>query len=138
MQKGFYPLEWFDNNNKFNHEGLPDREHVYSKLSQKQISEDDYKHACGVYDKLGCKTFYDYHMAYLNCDVLILADIFEHFRKTCINNYKLDPANYISAPALAWDSFLLTTGIEFDLISDPAIYDIIERQKRGGLCYVGS
>ena len=33
---------------------------------------------------------------------------------------------------------LLTTGIELELISDAKVLDIIERQKRGGLCFVGS
>ena len=32
---------------------------------------------------------------------------------------------------------LLWTGIKLELISDPKINDIIESQKRGGLCFVG-
>jgi hypothetical protein len=75
-RKGFYPYEWFDDNDKFNYNGLPDINQFYSTLSQKHISESDYKHACNVYDSLNCKTFYDYHMIDLKCDVLLLADIF--------------------------------------------------------------
>ena len=33
---------------------------------------------------------------------------------------------------------LLKTKIELEQISDPKILDIVERQKRGGLCFVGS
>ena len=78
-------------------------------------------------------------MIYLKCDVLLLADVFENFRKTCIAYYDgLDPANYISAPSLAWDALLKKTEVELDLISDEKILDIIERQKKGGLCFVGS
>jgi hypothetical protein len=77
-------------------------------------------------------------MAYLKCDVLLLADVFENFRKMCKSNYNLDPANYISLPGLSWDAMLLLTDIELDLIYDEQILNIIERQKRGGLCFVGS
>ena len=47
--------------------------------------------------------------------------------------YKLDPANYLTAPGLAWDAMLL-----MDLISDIDMLTMIQRHKRGGLCYVGS
>ena len=33
---------------------------------------------------------------------------------------------------------LLNTKVELDLITDLEIMDMIERQKRGGLCFVGS
>ena len=33
---------------------------------------------------------------------------------------------------------LLLTGIELDLITDLKILDMVERMKRGGLCFVGS
>jgi hypothetical protein len=78
-------------------------------------------------------------MTYLKCDVVLLSDVFENFRKTCIKYYDgLDPANYISAPSLAWDAMLKKTEVELDLISDEKVLDIIERHKRGGLCFVGS
>jgi hypothetical protein len=48
-----------------------------------------------VYDTLDCKKFLDYHMIYLKTDVLLLADVFENFRKTCMNYYGLNPANYL-------------------------------------------
>ena len=55
-----------------------------------------------------------------------------------MNYYKLDPANYLFAPSLAWDAMLLLTNIELDLITDIKMLDLIERMKRGGLCFVGS
>ena len=35
-------------------------------------------------------------------DTLLLADVFENFRSNCIEIYELDPANFLSAPRLAW------------------------------------
>ena len=117
-RKGFYPYEWVDNIQRLDHVGLPPESAFYSKLKQEGITEKDYKHAKNVYDKLKCQTFTDYHLAYLKCDVLLLADVFENFRKTCMSYYKLDPANYLTAASLAWDAMLLKTGIELELITD--------------------
>jgi hypothetical protein len=137
-RKGYYPYEWVDNDEKLNHVGLPGRDNFHSTLTKESISEDNYNHALNVYDKLGCKPFKDYHMTYLKCDVLLLADVFGNFRITCMEYYKLDPANYISCPSLAWDAMLKMTGIQLEQISDVKILDIVERQKRGGLCFVTS
>ena len=60
-------------------------------------------------------------MTYLKTDALRLAAVSEHFRRTCIQHYKLDPANYISAPSLAWDAMLYKTGVKLDLVSDHRI-----------------
>ena len=46
-------------------------------------------------------------MEYLKTDVVLLADIFGNVRKMCLSYYKLDPANYVTAPGLDWDAMLL-------------------------------
>ena len=120
------------------HKGIPPRNNFYNRLKQELISEEDYEHALSVYKRLGCKSFLDYHLAYLKCDVLLLADIFENFRKTCMDNYGLDPANYLTAPGLAWDAMLLKTGVKLELITDVDVLKMYERMKRGGLCFVGT
>ena len=47
-QKGFYPYEYMNSEEKFNDTNLPPREAFYSKLSGKGISNKDYKHALNV------------------------------------------------------------------------------------------
>ena len=42
-------------------------------------------------------------------DVLLLSDIFKNFRDKCLDIYKLDPCNYITAPGLFFDAMLLKT-----------------------------
>ena len=39
----------------------------------------------------------DYLGLYLKADILLLADVFEKFIKTCLNYYGLDPCHYFSA-----------------------------------------
>ena len=48
----------------------------------------------------------DFHDLYVQCDILLLADVFENFRDKSIEIYGLDPAHFLSAPGLAWQAFL--------------------------------
>ena len=49
---------------------------------------------------------------------------------------EVDPAHYVSAAQMAWDAMLKKTGIVLDLISDPAMYRMIESGMRGGICMI--
>ena len=40
--------------------------------------------------------------------------------------FEVDPAHYVSAPQMAWDAMLKKTGVVMDLITDPAMYRMIE------------
>ena len=95
-KKGVYPYDYMDDFNKFKEEGLPSIENFYSKLTGKDISNEDYNHAKNVWEQFKCKSMRDYHDLYLKSDVLILADVNENFRKTSKEYYNLDPAHYLS------------------------------------------
>ena len=59
-----------------------------------KISESDYKHAQQVWEEFGVQNIGDYHSLYLRTDVVLLGNIFEAFRDTCLKHYSLDPAIY--------------------------------------------
>ncbi len=59
-------------------------------------------------------------------DVLLLADVFEAFRRMALLNYKLDPAFYITSPHLSFDAMLRKTRGKLELISDPAMFEMID------------
>ena len=82
------------------------KKHSYSKPSQTTTSDKDYKHSQTVCEKLECKTFRDYHMSYLNKNVLLLADVFENVRDMCLGRYEQDPPYYDTLPNFAWDAML--------------------------------
>ena len=137
-QKGFYPYEYMDSEEKFNDTKLPPREAFYSKLSGKGITEKDYKHAGDVWNSFKMKTFKEYHELYNITDVLLLADVFENFRDLCLKIYGLDPVYYFTAPGLAWDACLKITSIDLELLSDPNMLLMFEKGIRGGISIISN
>ena len=137
-QKGFYPYEYMNTEEKFNDTKLPPREAFYSKLSGRGITEKDYKHARNVWNTFNMKTFKDYHELYNETDVLLLADVFENFRNLCLKIYGLDPVYYYTAPGLAWDACLKMTNINLELLSDYNMLLMFEKGIRGGISIISN
>ena len=75
-------------------------------LTGEDISDGDYEFYKAICEKFAMKTLGEYHDLYLKSDVLLFADVFENFRETCFQYYKLDPAHYYSAPGLSWNACL--------------------------------
>ena len=59
-----------------------------------------------------CTDIGDYHDLYIQCDTLLLADVFEKFIDTCIDVYGLDSSYFLSAPGLAWQAYLKKTEVK--------------------------
>ena len=138
LQKGVYPYDYMDSPERLLETQLPPKSAFYSKLNNKDISDEDYTHAQKIWKKFGMKTMKDYHDLYLELDVLLLADVFENFREVCLNNYKLDPAWYLTAPGLSWDAMLRVTGIKLELLTDPDMLMMVENGTRGGVSMISN
>ena len=135
-RKGVYPYDYVSSLDKLSETCLPPKEEFYSQLNDEDISDDDYNHAIRVWNTFKCKTLRDYHDLYLKSDVLLLSDVFENFRKTCLKHYKLDPAHYYTSPGLAWDACLKETGQELQLLHDYDMLMMIEKGIRGGITHI--
>ena len=122
-----------DSWNKFEEKQLPSKDEFYTKLNMSGISEKDYQHACKVWNEFVLKNMGDYHDLYLETDVILLANVFESFRKVCLDNYGLDPAHFYTAPGLAWKACLKKTGVNLELLKDPDMLLMFERGIRGGI-----
>ncbi|GFU50559.1 c2H2-type domain-containing protein [Trichonephila clavipes] len=60
-------------------------------------------------------------------------NLFENFRKICMQTYKLDPCWYFTTPALSWDAMLLHTKVAIELFTDYDMLLFIEKGVRGGI-----
>ncbi len=81
LQKGVYPYEYMNAWKRFEEANLPSKESFKNSLKNCNISDVEYAHAQNVWTQFDCKTIQDYHDIYLKTDLLLLADIFETFRK---------------------------------------------------------
>ena len=135
-RKGVFPYDYVSSLKKLDEHELPPKEEFYSKLNDENISDEDYQHALNVWDTFNCKSIRDYHDLYLKSDVLLLSDVFENFRKTCLKHYKLDPAHYYTSPGLAWDACLKETGQQLELLTDYDMLMMVERGIRGGISHI--
>ena len=104
LRKGVYPYEYMDAWDKFNEKSIPSNESFYSNLTMENITEMDYIHANNVFKTFKLNNLGDYHDLYVKSDTLLLADVFENFRKAYIETYELDPAHFISLPGFAWEA----------------------------------
>ena len=140
LKKGVYPYEYIDSWERFNETSLHEKESSYSNLNMEDITDVDHRHAKRVFNKvapknLSDKNLGDYHDLYVQIDTLLLADVFENFRKMCIKVYELDPAHFLSAPGLAWQACLKKTEVVLEFITNPDMLLMVEKGIRGGICH---
>ena len=136
-RKGVYPYEYMDSFERFEEGCLPTKSKFFSSLTGEGIKDEDYDHAKKVWKAFGMRNMGDYHDYYMAADVLLLADVFESFRNSCLKNYGLDPCHYFSSPGMAWDATLSMTGVKLELISELDKYLFIEKGIRGGISFIG-
>ena len=84
-----------------------------------------FKH--GRYKILG-----DYHV---QSDTLLLADVFDNFLNMCLKIYELDPAHFLSAPGLPWQTTLKKIKEKLDLLTDIDKSLMVEKCIRHRICH---
>ena len=97
---------------------LPTKEQFYSILNDQHVTNGEYDHARKGWKTFDINTMSEYHDLYLKSDVLLPADVFESFRKTCLQYYKLDSCHYFTIPGLSWDTMLKMTNIKLELMTN--------------------
>ena len=98
------------------------------QLRQWKITEELLK-AKTVFDKFQCRNLEDYHHLYLKCDTLLLACVFEEFRRLCMNTYELDCTHHYSASNLTVDAFLKICRANIKLLTNREYLKIVENKK---------
>jgi hypothetical protein len=132
-QKGLMPYEYFDSLDRLNDTKLPPKDAFYNSLTEEELTDDEYDRAHEVWNTFGCKTFKDYVNLYVVSDVLLLSDVFESFRTSCMTSYGLDPVQYLSLPGFSFDCMLKFTKVKLELLTDPETHLFFENSIRGGV-----
>ena len=78
--------------------------HLYSELNLENITDKDYEHVKKVWEAFEIKNLGEYRDLYVQCDTLLLADVFESFRDKCIEKYEPDPAHFFACTTLSMAS----------------------------------
>ena len=133
--KGSFPYEHMKSIENFDEKGPPPKECFHSSLTG-PITDEKYREVCETFKDPEMNTVKDLHDIYIASDVGILADVGEYYRKFCRKTWDLDPANYITSASLYMDACLKESKQELDLISDPNLYEIMEKSICGGFVTV--
>ncbi|KAB0790845.1 hypothetical protein PPYR_14921, partial [Photinus pyralis] len=137
-KKGVMPYDYLDSFDRFEEPTLPPQDDFYNKLEDKPCPRKMYRRAQEVWDRFNCSNLGQYVDLYMKTDILLLADVFEQFRSSCITTYDLDPAHYFTLPGFTWDAMLKYTRQELELLTDQDMFLFVERGIRGGLSQVCS
>ncbi|XP_050431514.1 uncharacterized protein LOC126840068 isoform X2 [Adelges cooleyi] len=133
-RKGVYCYDYTDSWEKLEEQCLPPIEQFFSSLTEKNISQDDYKHAQNVWKRFKFKTLGEYSLWYNELDVHILCDVFEAFRELYLKTYEIDCCHYYTIPGMSFDVCLKYTEAKLELISDYDMLFMFEQGVRGGIC----
>ena len=110
-----------------------------SVLTGEKCSDKTYAEIREVVDFFKLETFAQFHDLYLFTD-LALADIMEHYRSTFLENFKLDPCQYITHASASYDAMLRMCCPRAErglgIIKDARIYDLLKGNIRGGLGHI--
>ena len=93
-------------------------------MKQKGVYPYDYMDTFNKFNKTELPTKEEFFSILSNEHI---ADVFENFRKTCLQHYKLDPCHYFTSPGLSWDAMLKMTDIRLELMTDIDMFQFIER-----------
>ena len=133
LKNGFYAYEYMDNWKRFDETSLPDKKEFCSSPNMEDIIGVDYRHEKRVFKYFNNKNLDDYQSD-VQSDTLLLADVFESFRSKVLKICELDPAQFLSLPGLAWQTWFKKTEIKLELLNDIDMLLIVEKKIRGGIC----
>ena len=126
LRKGVYPYKYMDDWEKFNETTLLEKEEFYSNLNKEDITDADYMYEKRVYKDFEIKSLGQYHDLYLKSDTLLLADVFENFKK-CVQLS-------IRSCKISFSSWISMVKELLELLTDIGMLLMVEKGIGGGIC----
>ncbi len=146
VKKGVYPYELARSvEDLYAYTELPAKEQFDSKLRGSGISDGEYRRAQWAWKTFSCQNLADFTQRYCELDVLLLASVFDAFRRAAIDpsGYRLDPAHFLTAPSMAQSAMLLRNleqNFVIECFSEANVgidgYRMAKQGIRGGFCQV--
>ena len=84
LRKDIYPYRYMGSWEKTDETTLPSKEDFSSELNLEGISDENYAPAQNVREVFKINNLGEFHDLYVESDTLLLVDLFEKFRDTCI------------------------------------------------------
>ena len=132
-RKGVFCYDYVTDTTKLEDTSPPSKEAFFSRLQNRPISDEDYKRFCDTWRVFGFANLGEYADFYLRLDVSQLCDVFQEFRKFCMNNYGLVCVNSLTLPIFSFDAFIKITRAEIELFTDIDMINLINSAIRGGI-----
>ena len=137
-QKGYYPYSYMSDRLKLADQELPLPEIWNNTLDNGKISisSQELEKAKHMWEIFKCRTMQHYHDCCLKLDVALLACCSEYCQKLSYQTYKLDVAQFFTAPNMAKDAALRITKARVELIMAREHLHMIKLSVRGGMTSV--
>ena len=132
LRKGVFPYEWAKRLEDYSAPCLVPKTAFYNSVTMTDISDESYRMAEEIWEEFNMKSMKDFLEIYCMTDTLILAQVFEEFRKESMENFSMDPSHFISLPGFAYKAFLKQTEVNLDYITDVEMFDMLSTNLRGG------
>ena len=138
LRKQPFCYDYLDRPDKLAETALPLKNAFFDRINDVEISDNDYQHVQTLWNSMKLNTLKDFLETYLLSNVLLLADVLSIFRKTMVENFRLDPMQYFSLSGYSFDCALRHTETKLELLTDLEMHQMLESNIRGGLATVGS
>jgi hypothetical protein len=137
LSKGIFPYDFVTSIEQLHDcTRLPDKKLFYNSLIEEEISTLDYEKAETVFEVFKHKNMIDYMEFYCELDVYLLCEVFNKFRRNAIEDFKLDPARFVSLPSFAYQAMLKLTDAKIAACCDVDMYNMIKKGVRGGHSFI--
>ncbi|MEW8544135.1 MAG: hypothetical protein AB2693_11430 [Candidatus Thiodiazotropha sp.] len=129
--KHVFCSDYLDGEERLHDTSLPAPTAFYDRINDQHVSDLDYQNAQLLWSSFNMKKLEDYLQHYLTIQCLQFADVLENFRDVMMKDYRLDVLHYYSLPGFSWDSCLLYSGVNLELITCEEMHAVILNGIRG-------
>ena len=101
-----HPYAYMDDWEKLIETSLHEKEDCYCNLNMEDITDANYTLTKRVFKDFEMNNLEEYHDFYVQSDNILLPDVFEKFRKMCLEIYEFNPDSFLNAPGSVWQNNL--------------------------------